>query len=380
MRNFDFQNPTRIIFGKNTIGRIGQEIRRGGHKLILVVAGSGSIRKNGVHDAVIDSLRKSQLTALECWGVQPNPTLAKTREIIEVAARAGVDAVLAVGGGSVIDTAKAVAAGVYVDDIWKLFEDRKPVMRALPIYTILTLSATGSEMNNYAVITREDEHKKWPIGGPALYPRVSIVDPSVQSSLPWEQTVNGAIDTISHTLEFYFQGGGETTLALDESLLRTVVSMTDRLQKNGQDYDARASLAWASTLALNGLSGTGIGDGDWATHGIEHGLSAVCPDVAHGAGLGVLFPAWILYCQDANPASFERWAKNLWNADTVEDGVAAYRAKIKAWGGAVTLKELGVKEDQIDTIATSGFGTGVNGVIKKLSIDDVRRILRSAFA
>jgi len=308
MRNFEFHNPTKLVFGKDTIRQIGEEIRRRGHHYVLMIAGGGSIKRNGVYDAVVRSLNRAGIRWDECWGVQPNPVLSKVEEMAGVAKKAGVDAVLGVGGGSVLDSAKAVAAGYYVDDVWSLFEKKEPVARALPIYSVLTLSAAGSEMNGYAVITKEDEKKKWPIGGPALFPQVSVVDPSVQSTLPWEQTVNGAVDTISHIQELYFPGrDAETTLALDESLMRTVVRVTDRLREEPGDYAARASLAWASTMALNGAAGAGLGDGDWATHALEHGLSGVHPEIAHGTGLGILFPAWILYCQDQH---FETVYKN----------------------------------------------------------------------
>ncbi len=300
--------------------------------------------------------------------------------MVALARESGAEAIVALGGGSVIDSAKVVAAGVHTEDVWRIFETHTPVTNALPLYTVLTLSATGTEMNQFAVLTNEAEKKKWAISGPALYPRTSIIDPSVQQSLPWNQTVNGAIDAISHTMEFYFLDGGcETTLALDESLLRTIVKVTDRLQKDPADYDARASLAWAATVALNGISGAGIGAGDWATHGLEHGLSAVAPSVAHGAGLGVLFPAWILYCQEANPEHFRRWAGNVWEADSVEEGVARYRAKIRSWGGAVTLKELGIVREQLDEIATNAHAVGIPGTVKELTLADLRAILESCY-
>jgi len=379
MKNFTFHNPTRLIFGTGTIGLIGEEIARNGHKLVLLIAGGGSIKKTGVYDQVVESLRKADRRWEECWGVQPNPVLSKVREMIQQARRLGVDAILAVGGGSVIDSAKAVAAGYYVDDVWQLFERDEPVTRALPLYTVLTLSATGTEMNCYAVVTNEAEKKKWAIGGPALYPRVSVVDPSVQVHLPWKQTVNGAVDSISHILEHYFLGGGETTLALDESLLRTIVQVTDRLQQNPSDYEARASLAWASTLALNGISGAGLGDGDWTTHALEHGLSGAHPEIAHAEGLAVLFPAWILYCQDANPPLFQRWARNVWGASTVEAAVEAYRNKLRSWQAPVTLKELGIQKQELKEIAQLAYDVGNHGVVKRLELADFERILESAY-
>lgn len=381
MRNFEFHNPTKLVFGKDTIRQIGEEIRRRGHHYVLMIAGGGSIKRNGVYDAVVRSLNRAGIRWDECWGVQPNPVLSKVEEMVSAAKKAGVDAVLGVGGGSVLDSAKAVAAGYYVEeDVWSLFEKKEPVTRALPVYGVLTLSAAGSEMNGYAVITKADENKKWPIGGPALFPQVSIVDPSVQATLPWEQTVNGAIDTISHIQELYFPGrDAETTLALDESLMRTVVRVTDRLREDPGDYAARASLAWASTMALNGAAGAGLGDGDWATHAMEHGLSGVHPEVAHGTGLGVIFPAWILYCQEANPETFRRWARNVWGKDSVEQGVAAFRAKLAEWGAPTSLKQLGVAESEIDTIAETAYTSGMRGSLKQLSLDDFKRILRSAW-
>ncbi len=379
MKNFTLHIPTRLIFGRGAIASIGTEIARDGHKFVLMIAGGGSIKRTGVYEQVVESLRNNDRRWEECWGVQPNPTLSKVREMIAQARRLGVDAVLAVGGGSVIDSAKAVAAGYYVDDVWELFEKDEPVNRALPVYTVLTLSAAGSEMNPYAVITNEAEKKKWAIGGPALYPKASVVDPSVQVHLPWKQTVNGAVDSLSHIMEHYFLGGGETTLAYDESLMRTIVQVTDRLQQAPTDYDARASLAWASTLALNGISGAGLGDGDWTTHALEHGLSGAHPEIAHGEGLAVLFPAWILYCQDANPALFARWAKAVWGAASVQDGVSAYRAKLRSWGAPITLKELGIKREELKELAELAWGVGNHGVVKPLEPEDFLRILELAF-
>jgi len=310
MQNFDFMNPTKLVFGKNTMSRIGEEIKYGGYGKVLMIAGGGSIRKNGVYDQVTESLKASGIEWFEVWDVRSNPVLGKVREMIELAKQAECDAILSVGGGSVIDSGKTVSAGYYMDDIWQAFESQNPVMEALPHYTVLTISATGSEMNMVAVLTNEKEKKKWAILGPALYPKVSIIDPSVQASLPWSQTVNGAVDALSHIMEYYFVGGeSETTLALDESLSRTIIRMTDQLRENPDDYESRANLAWAATLAFNGISGVGQGMGDWASHGIEHSLSAVNPDIPHGAGLGVIFPAWIEHCQKQNPAIFKRWAK-----------------------------------------------------------------------
>jgi alcohol dehydrogenase YqhD (iron-dependent ADH family) len=379
MKSFEFFNPTKLIFGRGTINRIGQEINRYGYRKVLLIAGSGSIRKNGVYDRVVNSLKNAGIEWIEVWGVRSNPVLTKVRTMIALVKKSECEAILSVGGGSVIDSGKAVAAGFYMEDIWEAFENHTLIIKALPNFTILTISATGSEMNMAAVLTNEAKKKKWVILGPALYPKVSILDPLVQDSLPWEQTVNGAIDALSHIMEYYFIGGqSETTLALNESLSRTIIQMTDRLKENPKDYESRANLAWAATLAFNGVSGAGLGFGDWASHGIEHSLSGLNPDVSHGAGLGVIFPAWIRYCHKENPSIFERWAKNIWGVNDINSGIAAMQSKIKSWGGRTTLRELGIDDTQIDEITAKTIESGFTGVVKELGDTDIKGIITSA--
>ena len=379
MDSFTFYNPTRIIFGKETVGQIGGVIKEAGLSRVLLVAGGGSIKKNGVYDTVARSLREAGVDWVEAWGVQPNPVLTKAREIIALAQKEEVEAVLAVGGGSVIDTAKSVAAGFFVTDIWAAFERQVEITRALPIFVVLTMSGTGSEMDPLAVLTHEGEVKKWVLRSPALFPKTAIIDPTVQYSLPWHQTVNGAIDALTHVMEFYFLGSWEeTTLALDEALMRTIISMTHQLQQDPRSYAARANLAWAASLALNGLTGAGLGEGDFATHRIETAMSAVFPAIAHGAGLGVLFPAWILYMKDLNAPTFGRWARNIWGAESVEDGVARMRQTFQGWGAPITLGELGVREADISAIVDAALKVGVLGKLKELTGEDIAAILRLA--
>jgi alcohol dehydrogenase YqhD (iron-dependent ADH family) len=379
MDNFIFYNPTRIIFGKETIGQIGGVIKEAGWRRVLLVAGGGSIKKNGVYDAVVRSLTEAGVAWAEAWGVRPNPVLDKAQEIINLAKAEQVDAVLAVGGGSVIDTAKAVAAGVFLQDLWAAFERQVEVTKALPIFVVLTMSGTGSEMDPLAVLTHEAEVKKWVLRSPALFPQTSIIDPTVQFSLPWHQTVNGAIDALTHVMEFYFLGTWEeTTLALDEALMRTIISMTHQLRQNPVSYEARANLAWAASLALNGLTGVGLREGDFATHRIETAMSAVFPEIAHGAGLGVLFPAWILQMKDYNPPTFARWAKNVWGADRVEAAVDLMRRTFQGWEAPITLGELGVSESDIPAIVEAARKTGSLGRLKELTAADIAAILRLA--
>jgi len=378
MQNFEFNNPTHIIFGKDTIGRIGESVAAQGVKKLLFIAGGGSIKTNGVYEQASKSLEKEGIEVLEAWGIQPNPILSKVRELVKIAKAQKVDGVLAVGGGSVIDT--AVAAAIYVDDAWELFEQRFTNTPALPVFTILTLSAAGSEFDAGAVITNEEEKKKWFFMNPNVAPKVSIIDPSVQAKLPWYQTVNGAVDAMSHIMETYFTAGdNEVTLALCESLLRTLISSTDRLQKNEDDYAARGSLAWAAALALSGVCHVGQTGADSTPHALEHGISAFYPEVSHGAGLAVVNPGWIEYCAHANPDHFARWAANVWECDSVENAVAVFRSRLKQWGHPVTLKELGVEKERLGAISENALAFKLPALVKEMKVEDMELILKAAY-
>ncbi|MCX5973724.1 MAG: iron-containing alcohol dehydrogenase [Coprothermobacterota bacterium] len=375
MENFILENPTRLVFGRNTIETVGSEIGAKGCRNLLLVAGGGSIRSNGVYERATASLASAGIQWGELWGVQPNPTLDKALEGVAEARKRKVDGVLAIGGGSAIDTAKAIAAGVFLEDLWQAYEETVKIECALPVFVILTLSATGSEMNHFAVLTHQTERKKWGLGSRFFYPTVSIVDPSAQLSLPWEQTRNGAIDAMSHVMEFYFSARDqETALALDESLLRSIVVATDRLQQQPQDYASRANLAWAATLALNGVSGATM-VGDFMTHGLEHTVSAFYPQVAHGAGLGVIHPAWIEYMEPTYPATFARWARNVWDADSVKEGTARMRSCLQRWGAATRLRELGVDREQIPAMAASIPPSRRKTKLKEMALADLEAIL-----
>ena len=379
MLDFTFHNPTTVLFGKDTIAKIGPRLAADGHRRVMMIAGGGSIKDNGVYGAVTESLGQAGISLVEFWGVTPNPTLERVRDAIDDALADEVDAILAVGGGSVIDSAKAVAAGVYLDDVWTAFETPKPIEQALPLYVVLTLSATGSEMNGTAVITNEEEKKKWPIWGPALYPRAAVIDPSVQRHLPARQTVNGAVDTLSHLMEFYFMGSTqETTIAVDEALMRTVIASMDVLSADPLNYTARSNMAWSSTMALNGISGIGMRGGDWCTHMLEHGISALFTTVAHAEGLAVMFPAWIRASHEQNPDQFLRWARNVWHADSVEQGVKAMQERYESWGAPITLGDIGIKAKDIPALVENVMQRGEPGNLWKLSARDVEAVFRLA--
>ncbi len=380
MEAFSFYNPTKIHFGTGMIRKLGEEMKNAGIGKCLLVAGGGSIRQNSVHKQVCDSLEAAKLDWVEAWGVQPNPTLEKVNQIIELAHTEEVDAMLAVGGGSVIDTSKAVAAGIYLNDVWNAYTGRERITRALPIFTVLTLSATGSEMNSIAVITNSAEKKKWGISSPLLFPKVTIIDPSAQSSLPFQQTANGALDAISHILEHYFADDKAiATNAINTALLKTIVDMADRLKEKSTDLVARGNLAWCATLALNGMSGVGMKGGDWACHTIEHACSAFDPKIAHGEGLGVIFPAWIEYMSEKDPARFQGWAKNVWGEDSVARALRRFRDKIASWGSATCLRDLGIKESDLPLICDLIVGSRSVGNISKFTRTDIEALLMLAF-
>ncbi len=378
MKNFTLYNPTKLLFGKSQIQNLGEEISSRGHKKILLIAGGGSIKKNDVYNQVTQSLNNSNIECKEIWGVQPNPILSKVNEIIALAKEYRPDALLAVGGGSTIDTTKAVSAGVYLDNVWDAYEDWSLVKKALPFFTVLTISATGSEMNMGSVVTNEDEKKKWALVNKNLFPQVSIIDPSIQSSLPWNQTVNGAIDALMHTLEYYFLGKDEDiTLSIDEGIVKSIIKSTNILQKE-ENYEARASLCLAATLALNGTSGMMMEKG-WSLHRIEHGLSAIYPKIAHGAGLGILFPAWCEHVYKNNEPIFLRWAKEVYNTQNIIDAIQKMKNQFSKWGAPTSLKQLDVKEEDLVLIADNIFMNPEFKGIINFTKEDVLTILKNAY-
>ncbi len=380
MRDFVFHNPTKIVFGKGKIKQIGEEIKNFGVKKVLFLYGRGSIKKNGVYEDVANSLKESGIDWVEVSGVKPNPVLSKVHEAIEVARRENVEAILAVGGGSVIDSAKTIAAGFYYDgDIWDAFIGKYRVKRSLPIFVVLTISATGSEMNGGAVITNEKTNQKYSFWSFTSYPKVSIIDPTVQFSLPKEQTVYGGVDAIVHVLEYYFDGSKERILMdrIMESIIKTIMESVEKLIRDPEDYDARSNLAWSATLALNGLTSTGSFGGDWSSHAIEHSLSALY-DIPHGAGLAIITPTWMRYVMEEDREKFERFSKEIFGKDTAEEGIEAFKSWLKKVGAPTSLKDVEIPENDIEKIAKNAAMRAPFGKLKKLYENDIREILKLA--
>jgi alcohol dehydrogenase YqhD (iron-dependent ADH family) len=387
MNNFVYHNPTKVLFGKGTISKIGAEIKEFNAKKVLMLYGMKSIFKNGVYKEVMESLNSNGIEVIEKGGIKANPILSFVLDAVGICKKENIDSILAIGGGSVIDTAKAVAAGaLYEGNIWDAFEGKTSLDKSLPIFTVLTLSATASEMNAFAVITKEEENKKWAFtAGIDSYPKVTIIDPSIQTSLPKEQTVYGAVDTLSHVFELYFDGTENTNLVDEfaEGIIRTVMKNTKILLNDSSNYDARAELCWSATNALNGVIGSGRNYGDWATHTLEHSISAFY-DVAHGAGLAVMFPAWMKYVYKDNPSKFAQLAENVFGIkegtelEKAAKGIEKISQFFKAIGAPTTLNDFGITADEIEKLTENASIRLPLGRRKKLMKDDIREIYRLA--
>ncbi|MBZ4676594.1 MAG: NADH-dependent alcohol dehydrogenase [Anaerophaga sp.] len=325
MENFNFHLPTKILFGKNKVNELGQEIKQYGSRVLLAYGG-GSVKKTGLYDQVVEQLRNNDLFFVELSGIQPNPRITSVREGIRLCREHNLDFVLPIGGGSVIDAAKAIAAGVnYEGDAWDFPMQKAKVTNPLPLGTVLTLAATGSEMNGNAVITNEETQEKRGMGSDLLRPVFSVLDPTYTFTVNRYHTAAGTVDIMSHIFENYFAPGEGTFLqdSIAESILKTCIKYGPVALEEPENYEARANLLWAGSLALNGLTLTGKLMGDWATHGIEHEVSAIY-DLTHGAGLAIIHPVWMRYVLDEKTApKFAQMARNVWNINEADDMTAA---------------------------------------------------------
>ncbi len=381
MENFTFFNPTKIEFGIGKEQLIGQHLAEHGIRKVLLCYGSERIKREGLFDVVGKSLAEKGVELVEFGGIVSNPVISKVREGIALARAQQVDAVLSVGGGSVLDSSKAIAAGVCHDgDVWDLFVGKARIESALPLFDILTLAATGSEMNPSAVVTNEETQEKFFISAAPLFPKVSIVNPALMQGVSRDYLVYSASDVIAHLIEPYFTATVHPTLPsrLVESLINTVIETTEALLADPANYGARAEFAWASTLTLNGLAYSGAAGFSYPNHAIEHSLSALF-NVPHGAGLSVVVPAWMKWQLDRNPAQFERFAWNVFGVDAGEQGVAALQAWYDKIGTPTRLPQLGIKETDLPTIVENVQRTvRVFGIAETYSPDVVTAILKNA--
>ena len=392
MNNFDWYAPTHIVFGRGTESEVSSLLKSSKCNRVLLHYGSGSVIRTGLLGKIKSSLENACIDYIELGGVVANPRLSLVYEGIELAKSKGVDFILAVGGGSVIDSAKAIAYGAAADfDVWDLYDRKRTPESALPVGVVLTIAAAGSEMSNSSVITNEDGGIKRGYSNNMVRPKFAILNPELTMTLPDFQTACGCTDIMMHTMERYFTSAGnmELTDGIAEALLRTVIKNALILVEDPKNYEARAEVMWAGSLSHNGLTGCGNGGDDFATHRIEHEISGMF-DVAHGAGLAAIWGSWARYVLDDCLPRFKQFATNVWNVEDSGDcrevaleGIARTEGFFKSIGMPISLNDFGfeITDEVIDELADKcekAVG-GKVGAAKVLYRDDFKKIYRMAY-
>lgn len=369
MQSFVYHNPTKIVFGENTLEQIGSVVAANAKK-VLYLYGKGSIKQNGIYAQTTDALRRAGVELVELGGVKANPVLSHARQGVALARQEKVDAVVAVGGGSVIDEAKAVAAGAVSEhDVWK-FYDRSgtEIKSALPLYTVLTMSATGTEMNGGTVLTNEETKQKLGMGHPSLYPKVSVLDPAALVSVPADQTAYGAVDAVTHLLESYFTHSDSFVPIQDryvEGIVRTITEIAATMQKTPKDIQARATFMWAATLAWNGLAPAGVGFWTTPNHLIGHSMSALY-DTPHGASLSITLSGWLPWYIEQNAENRERLTtlgQAVFGTKTAEETIRQFRVWFRSLQSPTTLADIGVDDAGLQRISEN---IGANAALWQL--------------
>ncbi|MGB9496271.1 MAG: iron-containing alcohol dehydrogenase [Dissulfuribacterales bacterium] len=385
MDNFEYQNSTRIIFGKGEVSKIGRVVRPFGSN-VLLVTGRESLKKSGLYQKVKDRLEEEGISVVDLDGVRSNPLLSRVRDGIRMAKDYGIQAVLGIGGGSVMDTAKAVAAGAVMEqgDVWDFFTGERTVEKALPVITVPTLAASGSEMNGFMVITDEESRHKLAAGSLHLYPRVSILDPTTTYTVSADYTAYGGVDAVCHLLEPYFNGPDPNTPLQDrmaEGLIRTIMDTTEACIKSPEDYESRATMMWASSLALCGLTKAGVGDHHFPVHLIEHAVSALF-SVAHGEGLAALLPGWMTWWAQDHPEKTAQLGERIWGIsgkDVSEKSEACIDA-LRSWfdniGCPKNLSDIGIKTGDHERLAENAvFQAEIWGMSGTYSVENIKNVL-----
>ena len=382
MNKFVWYNPTKILFGEGAVEKMADELAGVG-KNILLTYGGGSIKRNGIYDKVTQILASLGKNVFELSGIMPNPRKEIVYEGIDICKKNGIDFILAVGGGSVIDASKAIAAGALTElDFWDAFYmGDEELLAALPIGTVLTIPATGSEMNCGGVVTDWQNNIKTAFEHPLLFPVFSVMDPTYTYSLPREQIIYGAVDMFSHLFEVYFSEPNDNNLSdeLAEAIMKNIMTNLDIALKDPYDYPARANLMWDGSMALNGITKLSKRQ-DWETHQIEHAMSAFF-DIPHGAGLAVVHPNYMRYTYRAGLAKYVRFAKNVWGVDAAGktdeeiamEGIRATHDYFKRIGAPTTLREVGIDAADADKIVSRTFL--LRGGYMQCTEEDIKNIV-----
>ncbi|MGE7094069.1 iron-containing alcohol dehydrogenase [Lysinibacillus sp. NPDC048646] len=386
MNSFTFHNPVRLHFGEDALEKLSEELTQYGNR-VLVVYGGGSIKNNGLYDAVIEKLQKADKTIFELSGVEPNPRVETARLGIDICKKEGIDLVLAVGGGSVIDCSKLIVAGAKYDgDTWDIVKRKVFAKEALPLGTVLTLAATGSEMNAGSVITNAATEEKLSWGSPAAFPRFSILNPAYTVSVPKNHTVYGMVDMMSHVFEQYFHNTTNTPITdeMCEGVLRTVIATAPKLIEDLENVALRETILLAGTIGLNGFLSMGS-RGDWASHDIEHAVSAIY-DIPHAGGLAILQPHWMRLSVPVNPERFAGIAIRVFGVDgtskTTEEvayeGIDRLSAFWTSLGAPSRLADYDIDDSKFNQIVEHAMHNGPFGNFNKLQEEDVRTILQNS--
>lgn len=382
MGPFEFHNTTKLIFGKGKLEALREEVPRFGRNVLLVYGG-GSIKRSGLYDRIVSLLTEIGAEVTELSGVEPNPRLSTVHRGVELCRKHDIELILAVGGGSVLDCSKAIAVGARYDgDMWDFVERKAAPQDAVPLGTVLTMAATGSEMNGGSVITNEKTQEKMGWGSKHSYPAFSILDPEHTYTLPKDQTVYGMVDMMSHVLEHYFHLDTNTPVqdGFCETLLKTVIETAPKLIEDLENYELRETIMYCGTMALNDMVSMGL-RGDWATHNIEHAVSAVY-DIPHGGGLAILFPNWMKYNIDVQPERFKRLAVQVFGVDPAGktdkeaglEGIQALRDFWSSIGAPSRLADYGIDDKDIELMADKAVRFGPFGNFRKLERGDVVEI------
>ena len=385
MYNFNYYSPTKVIFGRGSTPKIVPELQQAGIARVLVLTGGKSVYSSGLHKNVVALLDEAGIKHETVSGVQPNPRLSKAREAVAVAEKMNAQAILPIGGGSVFDSSKAIAASAGThQDIWDILTRKQKITHALPIFGILTLSGTSSEINEMAVINNEETNDKMPMGNPLLYPRVSIVDPELQYTVPLQQVRYGGFDTIVHVLESYFSGS-PTARVIDEhaeTYLRTVIRCLRLLPEKLEDYDTRAELAFCATYAFSGWCSLGRAKrGDFSTHSIGHALGALF-DLPHAVTLSVILPSWMrsVYDKGLNHDVFAQFGTNVLGLQNASAPAAidAFREFIQSLDMPTRLRDVNITEKDIPALAENAARTLPFGSVVPMSPEHITEVLKRA--
>lgn len=376
MESFNFKSPTRIIFGKDSFKSVGKYIKPYSSKILLHYEGE-LIKKLGIYDTVVESLKENNIDFIELPGVVPNPRLSLVERGIDLCIDNDIDFILAVGGGSVIDSSKAIALGTpYIGDVWNFFTGKDKPTTSLKVGVVLTIPGAGSEMSESSIITREEDLTKAVCDTEFNIPEFAILDPQVCFSIPQKLMCCGVVDILSHLMERYFSPTENVELSdsLIEAAMRTIIKLGSKYLENPKDYNTCAEIMWTATVAHNGMIACGR-VADWSSHRIEHEISAIY-DLNHGAGMAVIFPAWLKYVKQFNPKKIESFSKNIFNC---ENGIEALEIFLKSLGLATTLKELNIPDEHFEFMAKKALGDRETmGSYVKLNTKDIVNILKIA--